>query len=77
MKKVVCPSCGAELGELGYHLCRNASFAEPEKCEYCGKVVTDPRHVCKPMLPNLKYVCADCGRVAVREQFLCKPVLIE
>ena len=39
MKKLVCPNCGNELDEWGYHLCRNASFVEPVKCEYCGKSI--------------------------------------
>ena len=77
MKKLVCPNCGAELDEWGYHLCRNASFVEPVKCEYCGKSITDPRHICKPMLPHLKYVCGNCGRLSVKEHLLCKPTPVE
>jgi predicted amidophosphoribosyltransferase len=76
MPNVVCPNCGVELGGWGFHLCRNASFAQPRKCVYCGKTVTDPRHICKAMLPHLQYTCVDCGRVAVEDQHLCNPVPI-
>jgi predicted amidophosphoribosyltransferase len=77
MKKAVCPNCGADLDERGYHLCRNASFPEPRKCEYCGKTITDPRHVCRAMLSHLRFTCAECGRIAVDDQFLCNPISIK
>jgi DNA-directed RNA polymerase subunit RPC12/RpoP len=77
MDKAVCSSCGGELKDWGYHLCRNASYAEPQKCEYCGKTISDPRHLCRPMFPDLKYSCANCGRVSIEDEFLCKPVRFE
>jgi hypothetical protein len=73
MKETVCVNCGAVLDDWGYHLCRNASFMAPNKCEYCGETTIDPRHICKPMYASLKYSCSNCGRLAVEEQFLCKP----
>lgn len=77
MEKAVCPSCGAELDEWGYHLCRNASLAEAKECPYCGRNIADPRHVCKAMLHHLKFTCLNCGRVAVDNQHLCNPSPIE
>jgi hypothetical protein len=39
--------------------------------------VTNPRHVCKPKLAKLNYVCDACGRVAVAKGDLCKPTEIK
>jgi len=33
-------------------------------CEHCGMASTDPRHISKPKLEKINFVCAACGRVA-------------
>ena len=77
MKKRLCLNCGAELGERDFHLCMNASFLESQKCRFCGKPTSDPRHICKFMVPHLRYKCANCGRIAVGEEVLCNPNAIK
>lgn len=75
---IFCKTCGLATTPLG-HLCNPAPIPPEEAfaCDYCGKVVMDPRHVCKPMALKIDYTCKSCGRVSNRKDKLCDPVEIE
>jgi hypothetical protein len=36
----------------------------------------DPRHVCAPMVAEMKYVCKNCGRVTPFRGTVCQPETI-
>ena len=66
----VCPTCneGTEEG----HLCVPLSKKE-KKCEWCGSLIVNERHLCDGKSKALSYICNSCGRTAVRPEYLCKP----
>ena len=65
-----CKSCGAVTSEAG-HLC-NPQPVE-DICDLCSEPIGNERHICKPKLANMEYVCGGCGRPAERADLVCKP----
>jgi hypothetical protein len=45
-------------------------------CRYCGVSTGDPRHVCAPMVAEMKYACKNCGRVTPFRGAVCQPNVI-
>ena len=70
MEEKKCPTCGKST-ERG-HMCVPVS-KEDEKCEWCGSLIVNERHLCGSKVKELKYICNSCGRTAVSAEFLCKP----
>ncbi len=70
-----CPTCQKEINDQG-HLCVPV-FQDDTKCEWCGSLIPDQRHLCDKKLKELSYVCNSCGRVAVKPEHLCDPKEIE
>lgn len=73
-KKDTCPTCIQPAGESG-HLCVPA-IKKDEKCEWCGALIANQRHLCSDKVKDLAYVCNGCGRTAVSAEFLCHPTKI-
>ena len=75
---MTCPYCKNEsdeiIGEV-YHE-RTDIYTMSFKCEYCGVIVGNPRHVCKPKVTKISYVCAACGRVGAKKTEVCMPTKI-
>jgi DNA-directed RNA polymerase subunit RPC12/RpoP len=46
---------------------------EPYICEHCGAETLNPRHICRPKLEKVNFVCMTCGRVAQLPGDLCNP----
>jgi len=66
-----CPTCGKEAGGAG-HMCVPAEHKD-EKCDWCGALIVNQRHLCSGKVQKLKYICNSCGRTAVSAGHLCKP----
>ncbi|MFH1783694.1 MAG: hypothetical protein ABH868_02195 [bacterium] len=64
-----CPTCMKETKEGG-HLCVPVKKKD-EKCDWCGALIADQRHLCDDKLKELAYICNSCGRTAVSEEHLC------
>ena len=71
----VCPTCMESTGEHG-HLCVPGSHHD-EKCEWCGALIPDERHLCNDKVKELSYICNSCGRTAVSAEYLCNPKKIK
>lgn len=67
----VCPTCLQPTGEGG-HLCVPVSERD-KKCEWCGALVPDERHLCNEKIREISYICNSCGRTAVKAEYLCSP----
>ncbi len=67
----ICPTCNRETGPEG-HLCVPAGESE-KKCEWCGALIPNERHLCSEKVKELAYICNTCGRTAVRAEHLCSP----
>jgi len=65
-----CKTCGAAASEAG-HLCNPVPLCGD--CELCEEPMGDARHICKPALKKMEYVCEGCGRPAMRPELVCKP----
>jgi len=70
----VCPTCMQPTGEHG-HLCVPV-HSHDEKCDWCGALIPDERHLCDTKVRELAYICNSCGRTAVSAEHLCNPVRI-
>lgn len=66
-----CPTCKQRAKEHG-HLCVPATKKD-EKCNWCGSLILNERHLCKDKVQELSYICNSCGRAAVSADYLCKP----
>lgn len=74
-KKNFCPTCEQPSGENG-HMCVPVHKSD-EKCDWCGSLIPDIRHVCDKKVKDLSYVCNSCGRTAVKADNLCSPKKIK
>lgn len=70
-----CPTCGKDAGDHG-HMCVPRKFDET-KCDWCGSLIPDERHLCSDKVKELSYICNSCGRTAVKEEYLCMPEKIK
>jgi hypothetical protein len=65
-----CRTCSKQT-DTG-HLC--VPFGKKdEKCDWCGSLIMDERHMCDKKLKKLYYICNSCGRLAVSDKYLCNP----
>ena len=71
----VCPTCLQPTGEAG-HLCVPVN-REDQRCEWCGALIADERHLCSGKIKDLSYICNSCCRTAVSPEYLCSPEKIE
>ena len=55
MANNVCPTCGKEVGEQG-HMCVPMKQSD-EKCDWCGSLIPDARHLCSEKVKELSYIC--------------------
>jgi len=69
--KNLCPTCQQEVADEG-HLCVPVGKRD-EKCNWCGSLIANERHLCSAKVRELAYICNSCGRTAVSEKHLCKP----
>ena len=67
----VCPTCMQETGESG-HMCVPVT-GQDHRCEWCGSLIPDERHLCNDKIKELAYICNTCGRTAVKSEHLCNP----
>ncbi len=67
----VCPTCLQPAGDGG-HLCVPVT-GEDKRCEWCGALIPDERHLCNEKVKELSYICNSCGRTAVKAEYLCQP----
>jgi hypothetical protein len=74
-KEKCCPTCLEPAGPEG-HLCVPTSKKD-EKCDWCGAMIPDQRHLCNEKVKQLTYVCNSCGRTAIKPEYLCKPKKIQ
>lgn len=70
-----CPTCQGAVGPQG-HLCVPATKRD-EKCDWCGALIANPRHLCSEKVKELSYICNSCGRTAVAAEHLCRPEKIK
>ena len=75
MADSTCPTCGKDAGNHG-HMCVPFKHAD-EKCDWCGALIPDARHLCSDKVKELSFVCNTCGRTAVSDEHLCKPEKIK
>jgi len=71
----VCATCGKETCEAG-HMCTPVDH-EAEKCDWCGAMIVNERHLCKGKVLEVAFICNSCGRTAVSAEYLCDPKPIE
>ena len=71
----ICPTCQQEVAAIG-HLCVPVQ-QEDEKCDWCGALMVDERHLCNDKVKELAYYCNSCGRAAVQAEHLCHPQRID
>ena len=71
----ICSTCHKPAGQHG-HLCLPADSHE-EKCDWCGSLIPNQRHLCNPKVRAIAYICNSCGRTAVSAEHLCKPEKIK
>ena len=71
----VCPTCQKPTSENG-HLCVPVA-ANDKKCDWCGSLIINHRHLCKDKLSDISYICNSCGRTAVQADLHCSPEKIE
>lgn len=70
-----CPTCHQPVGEEG-HLCIPVTKKD-KKCDWCGALIPDERHLCDDKIKELAYICNTCGRTAIKAEYLCSPKKIE
>lgn len=70
-----CPTCKKSTGEKG-HLCVPLS-QDDEKCDWCGSLIPNERHLCSGKVQELAYICNSCGRTAISADNLCMPKKIK
>jgi len=75
ISKNSCPTCQQTVGKKG-HLCVPATKKDA-KCDWCGSLIPDERHLCNEKVKELAYICNSCGRTAVKAEYLCKPEKIK
>lgn len=73
--KHVCPTCRKPTKEGG-HLCVPTS-GKDRKCDWCGALIAQERHLCNEKIRDIAYICNSCGRTAVSEEHLCSPKKIK
>jgi len=73
-EKESCPTCHTH-SEDG-HLCVPVTRKD-KKCDWCGSLIANERHLCDDKVKELAYVCNTCGRTAVSEKHLCNPKKIK
>lgn len=74
-KEHLCPTCLQKTGEFG-HMCIPVTQND-KKCDWCGALILESRHLCNSKVQNLKYICNTCGRTAVQAEHLCNPQKIQ
>ena len=72
--KEKCPSCHKVTAENG-HLCVPRTLSH-KKCDWCGALIPNARHLCGSKLKDLTYICNSCGRTAVKPEYLCHPAKV-
>jgi len=70
-----CPTCHQSAGDSG-HMCV-PELGRDKKCDWCGALIPDERHLCDGKVKELAYICNSCGRTAVKAEHLCKPEKIK
>lgn len=75
MTKNICKTCLQPTGEEG-HMCVPVTKKD-KRCDWCGALIADKRHLCNDKIKDLSYICNTCGRTAVRAEDLCSPKQIE
>ena len=70
-KEHICPTCLQTTGEDG-HLCVPVAKKD-EKCDWCGALIVNERHLCNNKVKEIAYICNSCGRAAVQAEQLCSP----
>ncbi|MFH1283107.1 MAG: dodecin domain-containing protein [bacterium] len=73
--KEFCPTCQEPVKEGG-HLCIPQTYHD-EKCDWCGALIPDERHLCSDKAKELAYICNSCGRTAISADHLCNPKKID
>ena len=48
-----------------------------KKCEWCGALIAEEKHLCDEKIKEISYICNSCGRTAVKEEDLCSPKKIK
>jgi len=70
-KNHVCPTCQQPTSETG-HLCVPVEKKD-KKCDWCGALIVNERHMCNDKSKELSYICNSCGRTAISADHLCQP----
>jgi len=71
----ICPTCLQTTGKEG-HMCVPVT-KEDKKCDWCGSLIVNERHLCEDKIKEIAYVCNSCGRTAVKEEHLCHPLRLK
>lgn len=71
----VCVTCQQSTAQEG-HLCVPVKHQD-KKCDWCGSLIVDERHLCNKKVREISYICNSCGRTAVKAENLCRPQKIE
>jgi hypothetical protein len=66
-----CKTCGKATTD-SWHLCVPV-HKKDSKCDWCGSLLMDERHMCNGKIKELAYICNSCGRLAVSDKYLCDP----
>jgi hypothetical protein len=74
-KTRTCPTCKGAVSQAG-HLCVPVA-SKDEKCDWCGALIPNQRHLCNDKVKALSYICNSCGRTAVSPDHLCQPQKIK
>ena len=69
-----CPTC--QQATHHGHMCVPTSKKD-EKCDWCGSLIPNERHLCNAKVKEIAYICNSCGRTAVKAEYLCKPEKIK
>ncbi|MFC1752682.1 hypothetical protein ACFL96_04725 [Thermoproteota archaeon] len=69
-----CPTC-KQLSESG-HMCVPVKRKDT-KCDWCGALIPNERHLCSEKVKKLSYICNSCGRTAIQAEHLCSPKKID
>jgi len=70
-----CPTCQQPAAQNG-HLCFPADTRD-KKCDWCGALIVNERHMCNEKSKKLTYICNSCGRLAISAEHLCHPEKIK
>lgn len=74
-QKNICPTCAKPTDKKG-HLCVPVSKKD-DRCDWCGSLIVNERHLCDKKVKELSYICNSCGRTAVMAETLCSPEKIK